>query len=46
MKENVTDAEETRNQDRMIFTEDLKNTTYLVENKPEELELLCAMIKK
>lgn len=37
---------ETTAQDRMIFTEDLKNTTFLIENKPEDLELVSSMIKK
>ena len=47
MRSNVDPAaEETHAQDRMIFTEDLKNTTFLIENKQEDLQLLSSMIKK
>ena len=48
MKENLekatTDTSD-RTQQRVIFTEDLKNTTYLVENNQEQLDLLSAMIR-
>ena len=47
MRENVdSNAAETLAQDRMVFTEDLKNTSFLVDNKEEELDLLTAMIAK
>ena len=47
MRENIDpNASETHAQDHMIFTEDLKNTTFLIENKPEDLDLLSSMIKK
>lgn len=30
----------------MIFTDDLKNMAHLVENKPEDIELITKMMKK
>lgn len=33
-------------QDSMVFTEDLKTILHIVEKKPEDLELLYAMLKK
>ena len=47
MRENVdSNTQETLAQERMVFTEDLKNTSFLVDNKEEELDLLTAMIAK
>lgn len=39
-------SEYTDSQTNMVFTEDLKNVIYLVEDNQKDLDLLIKMIKK
>lgn len=40
------DVLEDPKQDRLVFTDDLKNVTYLIENNPKEIDLLVELLRK